>query len=328
MGDLYAARLRLGRHAAAAELAPQVNDAGRAPLLQDLAEHPPYRIVSGPETARAPWYKGYPVPLLRVKLNGESVLMALDTGLNDLLVDPTYARMSDARTIPSQSLVFWDGTRILVKHAVAPRLELGGLVVEDLPAGVVSLRKWSQHVNPRAEPIAGVIGLGLLRRFTPTLDYRRQALELRRPGVAYPVGPDVRRVPFEIWGENDLTVYGSLNGGRRMAMILMSGLGGCGVAAPGGVLSEIGVKPGTVSKIVKGAGSVLQGAPWTSVTVPTVTVGPLVRTKVSGWSGALDDAELWRHGVRRDAILSHDFFKDQRVTIDWEKRELVVVGKD
>jgi hypothetical protein len=305
-----------------------VNDAGRAPLLQDLAEHPPYRIVSGPETARAPWYKGYPVPLLRVKLNGESVLMALDTGLNDLLVDPTYARMSDARTIPSQSLVFWDGTRILVKHAVAPRLELGGLVVEDLPAGVVSLRKWSQHVNPRAEPIAGVIGLGLLRRFTPTLDYRRQALELRRPGVAYPVGPDVRRVPFEIWGENDLTVYGSLNGGRRMAMILMSGLGGCGVAAPGGVLSEIGVKPGTVSKIVKGAGSVLQGAPWTSVTVPTVTVGPLVRTKVSGWSGALDDAELWRHGVRRDAILSHDFFKDQRVTIDWEKRELVVEGKD
>jgi hypothetical protein len=57
-------------------------------------------------------------------------------------------------------------------------------------------------------------------------------------------------------------------------------------------------------------------------------VGGLVRDKVAGWSGALDDAELWRHGVRRDAILSHDFFKGQRVTIDWERHELVVEGKN
>ena len=326
--DLYDARLRQGRYAAAAELAPQVDEEGRVPLLQYLAEHPPYRVESAPDLVRIPWSKGYPLPLLRAKLGGQSVLMALDSGTNDLIVDPTYARMANAKTIPARSLVFWDGDRIAVEHAIIPRLELSGLVIQDVPAGIVGLRQWSQQINPRAEPVAGVIGLGLLRRFTSTIDYQHQALELRRPGVAYPIGVGARHIPFEIWGEADLTVYGSLNGGRRMALIFQSGLPACGVAAPVDVLAEVGVKPGKMSKVLSGAGSVLQGVPWAGVTVPTVTVGPLVRTKVKGYAGALDNAELWRHGVRRDAILSQEFFKDQRVTIDWQKRELVVEMKD
>jgi hypothetical protein len=250
--------------------------------------------------------------------------MALDTGTNDLILDQTYARMANVRTLPSKSLVLWDGTRITVQHALVQRLELGGLRIEDVPAGVAGLRKWMLQVNPQAEPVAGVIGFGLLRRFTPTIDYIGQALVLRRPGSPYPVGPNARRIPFEVWGESELMVYGSINGGRRMAMLFQSGVPGCGVAAPADVFAEVGVKPGRVARAIKGAGSVLQGTPWTAVGVPNVTVGPLVRDKVRGWSGALNDAELWRHGVRRDAILSHDFFKGQRVTIDWEKRELVV----
>jgi aspartyl protease len=328
LADLYAARLRLGRYAAAAELAPQVGDQARVAMLELLAATPPYRIASGPDEAKAPWSKGYPVPLLRVKLGGQSVLMALDTGANDLIIDPTYARMAGVKMLPSKSLVFWNGARIAVQHGMVPRIELGGVRIEDVPAGVVGLRKWMQQVNPQAEPVAGIIGLGLLRRFTPTLDYREQVLELRRPGIAYPVGPNARRIPFEIWGEAELTVYGSLNGGRRMAMIVQSGLHGCGVGAPSDVLAEVGVKPGKVARAFKGAGSVLQGAPWAAVNLPIVAVGPLVRNKVRGWSGALDGSELWRHGVRRDAILSHDFFKGDRVTIDWQARELVVEGKD
>ena len=60
-----------------------------------------------------------------------------------------------------------------------------------------------------------------------------------------------------------------------------------------------------------------------AVTVPTVTVGPVVGDKVPGWSGALDSAELWRHGVRRDAILA-GLLQGPRVTIDWGRRELIV----
>src|SRR5438552_2150584 len=135
--------------------------------------------------------------------------MALDTGSRDLIVDQSSSRVCDVKMMSLKTLVFWDGARVAVQNAVVQRLELGGLTLEDLPAGVVGLRKWSLEVNPQAEPVAGVIGLGLLRQFTPTLDY----------------------------------------------------------------------------------------------------------------------GELWRNGVRRDGILSHDFFRGQRVTIDWERHELVVEGK-
>src|SRR5439155_16106522 len=242
----------------AAELAPKLNDQGRVPMLEYLAEHPPYRVTAGPGEAKVRWSKGYPVPLVRVKLNGHSVLMALDTGSRDLIVDESSARICGIRMMSLKTLVFWDGARIAVQNAMVQRLQLGDVTVADLPAGVAGLRKWSLQVNPQAEPVAGVIGLGLLRQFTPTLDYVAQTLELRRLDFAYPVGLDAQRVPFEIWGESELTVYGSINGGRRMALVLQTGVAGCGVAAPTAVLDEVGVKAGRIARLVKGAGSVLQ----------------------------------------------------------------------
>ncbi|MBI1797278.1 MAG: aspartyl protease family protein [Candidatus Eisenbacteria bacterium] len=323
LADLYAARLRRGEWARAAELAPQVNEAGRVPMLTWLAEHPPFRIT-GPDVARVQWNKSYPIPLLRVKLNGQSVLMGLDTGARDLILDQSFARRCNVTIMPTQVPVFWEGTRIAVQNAVVQRLELGGLRIEDVPAGVAGLRSWSNTVNPQDEPVAGVIGLALLQRFTPTIDYRDRVLILRKAGTPALATARAQRVPFEIWGESELTVRGSIAGGRTMAMVVGTGLAGCGVGAPEAVFSEVGVKPGALSRAIKGAGSWLQGRPWASLTVPTVTVGPLVRDRVTGWSGALDDAELWRHGVRRDAILSHDFFKNQRLTFDWDHRELIV----
>jgi hypothetical protein len=130
-------------------------------------------------------------------------------------------------------------------------------------------------------------------------------------------------VPFQVWGKSELTVYGSLSGSRNMALLIQTGIPACGVGAPSEVFDEIGVKSGVVSRLVKGAGSWLQGRPWSAVTVPTVTVGPVVRDKVPGWLGALDATELWRHGVRRDAVLSSGFFENRAVTIDWKGRRLV-----
>ena len=225
-----------------------------------------------------------------------------------------------------QGVAFWSGTRGVVKYAIAQRLEIGGFRIENCPAGVKNLGRWSLEVNPQSERIAGVIGLNLLRRFSPTLDYAQSRLELRRPGTAWTPGPGAVRVPFQLWGENELTVFGSIAQGRRCAMVVQTGVPACGIGAPEDVFDEMGVKPGTLARIAKGAGQFLQGRPWAAVVVPTVTVGGVARDRLAGWSGALDSSELWRHGVRRDALLSHDFFKDRRVTFDWDRRELVFEG--
>jgi hypothetical protein len=267
------------------------------------------------------------VPLVRVKLNGESMLMALDTGASDLLLDQSAFRRCRVQPVGGRSTTFWCGARLAVSNASVQRLELGGYRIENCPAGVLNLGKWSLDVNPQGERVAGVIGLNLLQRFTPTLDYARQVLELRRPETPFTPGPNAQRVPFLLWGESELTVIGSLGQSRPMNLVVQTGIPGCGVGAPPEVFDEIGVRSSAMARLVKNAGRFLQGRPWNPVLVPTVTVGSLARDKVSGFSGALDASEMWRHGVRRDAILSGEFFSGQRLTIDWQKHELVVEDK-
>ena len=323
--DLYGARLRRGAWAKAAEIADDVNDAGRVALLERMAEQPPYQI-SGDSKVKLFWSRHYPVPLVRVRLNGESVLMALDTGASDLIIDPMWARRLKMTTLPGQSLAFWCGTRFAVRNALVQSIEIGGIKVARVPAGILSLRRWSVEVNPHGETVAGIIGLNLMRQFTTTLDYGKRWLELAplKGGVASAVGEGAVRVPFELWGESELMVRGSVGGSRKLGLVVQTGIPGCGFAAPSEVFDELGIKAGTVSRLVKGAGIWLQGRPWVGVTVPGVVVGPVARDRVPGWSNAMDSSELWRHGVRRDAILSGDFFEKSRVTFDWAKRELAI----
>jgi hypothetical protein len=293
-----------------------------------MAERGAWTIASGPEQGEALFARSYPVPLVKVRLNGESVLMAVDTGAGDLLLDEAAARRCRVERLPARFPVAWSGTRLAAQGAWVGRLELAGFRIEGVPAAVLGLRKWSVLVNPQGERVAGVIGLHLLRRFVPTLDHPRGRLVLRRPGTSAPAGADAVREPFEVWGEHDLTVWGSLAGGRRMALVVQTGVPGCGVGAPREVFEELGIKAGPVTRMLQGAGSWLQGQSWTPVTVPTVTVGRVSEGKVPGLIGALDPAELWRHGVRRDALLSSDFFRRRRVTVDWAARELVFEGGD
>jgi len=322
--DLLAARLRLGRWEAAATLADDAGQPGRAALLRRLAEPEGAWKITGPPRVDLPWVRCWPIPIVRAKLNGQSVLLAVDTGVADLLLDTAAARRCGVTTLAEQLPVLWNGSRVAGRAALLQHLELGGLRIERVPAATTALRRWSLEANPEGEAIAGIIGLNLLARFTPTLDYRKCALVLRAAGTKVERGDGANRVPFELWGERELTVYGSLNGGRRMAMVLMTGVPGCGVGAPSEVFDELGLKPGAMSRVAGAAGARIQGMPWTYVLVPTVAVGPLVKDRVHAWSGALDSAELWRHGVRRDALLSSDFLRGMSVTIDWETRELVV----
>ena len=324
--DLMAVRARRGEYAGAAALAESLGMNGRAEALRRMAEEAPYAISGTPE-ASLMFTRNYPVALVHVKLNGQYVLMAVDLGTGDLVLDERAAKQARVTMLPSETPVLWSGTRIAARNATVQRLELDGVRLEHVPAGVVSLRRWSLEANPQGERLAGVIGFELLRRFTPTLDYQRMRLELRPAGSAIPAVKDAVRVPFEVWGENELTIYGTIGGGRRMALVIQASIPGCGVAAPREVFEELGIKPGMVSRALKGAGRALQGRGWSAVSVSAVAVGPVVKDKLDGWSGAFDSAELWRHGVRRDAALGSDFFRDWRMTVDWEKQELVFERK-
>jgi tetratricopeptide (TPR) repeat protein len=322
--DLLDTRERAGDYTRAAELADQLQQQGRAELLRAMAAAPVYQLTAGPARVRVVWVRAFPVPLVRVKINGEGMLMALDTGASGVLLDPFAMRRCKVKKLPSQRTEFWTGSRVAVSNAMVQRLEIGGMRLERVPAGVLPLRKWSLEVNPYGEQVAGVIGLEVLKRFTPTLDYANHLLELERPTGGAGIAPGAPRIPFELWGTDELTVYGSINGGRRMAMVVQTGVPTCGLGATHELFEEVGIRPGMMSRITRGAGQWLQGHAWTAVVVPTITLGPVAQDRVAGCSGALDPSEVMRHGVRRDALLAGDFFRDRRMTIDWQAHEIVV----
>lgn len=323
--DLYAAHLRRGEWAAAADMAEGVDEPGRAPLLRALAgARDVCALQAGPARERLNFVRAWPVPLVRARLNDAIVLLAVDSGAGELLVDESAARRAHVDAMPSQRQVRWDGTRVAARNAVVERLALGAMQLARVPAAIVNLHRWSLVTNPQGETVAGVIGLELLQQFRPTLDLRAQRLELTRPDQPWAPPAAALRVPFQVWGENDLTVYGTIGGGRRMAMLVATGLPGCALGAPEQVLEEVGLKAGAFSRAMGGAAGRIGGQAWPQVTVPALSVGPLSRDHVPGCAGAMDAGELWASGVRRDAVLGGEFFRGRRVTFDWDGRQLVI----
>lgn len=317
--DLYATRLRRGEWADAAAMSEDLGDESRKPLLEHLATITPLRVTG--ERAGILFEKSWPAPLIRVRLNGTTVLMLVDTGTPGLLIDRQASIAGKVRTIGGQRLAPWDGTRVAVRNAIVQKLQIGDVTFEDVPAGVISLHKLSLEVNPQAMPISGVIGMSMLKRFDVTFDFAKRRFELAPIGTAAAISGT--RVPFEQWGEDELTVWGSIQGGRRMAMMLATGLPGGAVGAPDVVFEEHGLKSGGVSKLMKGAGTWLQGRAWSQVNVPSLTIGNQVYDRLPGWAGAMEPVEMWRHGVRRDALLGPGILLRKRMTIDWKRRDLV-----
>ena len=323
--DLYRALLRRHAWAAAAEMAEEQGEGGRREMLERLAALPAEAGPVGPERAVLQFQRAWPAPIVHVKLNGQIVSMVVDPGAGELLLDPSATRANHVGVVPGERTVAWSGSRVAARNAIVQKLELGTFALANVPAAVTPLHRYSLEVNPGAPDIAGVIGLPVLERFGVTLDFKRQTLELRR-SAATPAAPGAR-VPFERWGENELMVYGNIADGRRMAIWLGTGLPGGGLGASKGTLDELGIQPGKLSNLVRGVGSILQGAQWSEVMVPSVTLGAVTRDHVEGWSGAMDTSELWRWGVRRDAVLGPAFFTDRRVTFDWARHELLFEDK-
>lgn len=323
--DLYAARLRRGDWKGAAELAQAVGDEGHLPLLERLQEVNAYELLPGPESASIGFARLFPVPLVRVKLNGRQVLAAIDPGCPHVLVDASAMRASGLERLAGERAVFWIGSHAAAGNALAQKLDLGGIALANVPVASTSLHRYSLDVNPMGPDIGVVLGLPVLERLGLTLDFRRQRLELRRPGAA----PSARgqRVPFERWTENQLVVWGSIGGGRRLSMIVGTGLPGAGFGGPTDLFDELGLKPGKMSNLMRGPGMVMQGRPWTQVGVPTLTLGGVVGDRVSGWMGAMDPGEAWREGVRLDGMLGPEWFRGRRVTFDWEKHELQIESR-
>lgn len=160
------------------------------------------------------WGEVEPLPLVRPSTDGRRWYVPLDSerlGPHLLFVDTGYSfttcddDLIDALGLPTRGRVRVRGE---LGHAVGtkarlPPMVLGGHLVEGVVCQVRDLNETSSIRDPREVPIAGVLGMDVLRRFRLVFDPEKGLVELYDPnttGRLPPRGEGIIRVRRERFG--------------------------------------------------------------------------------------------------------------------------------
>ena len=206
---------------------------GRAALLRFLQafEGEPYRMEwSGEPVARLPFTNDTTqpgaLPEVEVVVNGETVLLTLDTGGDRLYLDVSVAEKTGIRelVVSRQKYAYTGGKLVDEPLGVADEVELGGVTLRNVPAVVA---QWKAN-GPTTD---GVLGTAILKQFLTTIDYEGRQIVLRPRGdegmKAFREslgGRELVRMPFVMASTHLMFAKGQINGHEGLNLFMDSGL--------------------------------------------------------------------------------------------------------
>jgi predicted aspartyl protease len=331
LARLARARLYQGRESDALELAQQAlalapgDPAARA--TQGMAQArlrsfgPDfYQIANPASTGSAAFVITDPLPVVNVVIGGREATFLIDTGGPDIMLRRPLAEALGLPISEGGIGVFAGGRQARVERTVVPEIEIGGIRIRNVPAGI----------NPSANglklpgvEIDGVIGTGLLMHFLSTIDYCAGKLTLapRDTSPAFEAraaagGANV--VPFWLVGDHFVFARGKVNQAEGLFLI-DTGLAGGGIVAPKATLDAAGItidesKPMTG----QGGGGPVQFVPFRA----SATLGSLTRDDVPGVYTLGGGDPLAAFPFRSSGAISHSFFRQSRLTLDFETMKL------
>lgn len=143
-----------------------------------------------------------PLPIVRtsndrrwfvpLEVNGEPWVWFLDTGYAVTTCDDD---LLEALRLPSRgrTVVSGENGRLIAERADLPPFELGGHTIAGLSCVARDLDRTSSIRDPREVPVAGVLGMDVLRHFQMELDPERAEVRLHPPDTLEVVGAPLRR---------------------------------------------------------------------------------------------------------------------------------------
>lgn len=171
LGLLAYRRNELGK---AAEFFRKTGSLGRAEMAASFADEALY-TVNGPDEVTIPFTVLDPLPVVRAKINCESVALLIDAGGPELILDDALVDEMGIPLIGSEETGTFAGGRT-AKHRYG---RLDSLIFGDLSIEGVPLLVRPIKLPFGDEPVRGIIGTILLHQFLSTIDYPGQALILR-----------------------------------------------------------------------------------------------------------------------------------------------------
>jgi gag-polyprotein putative aspartyl protease len=166
--------------------------------LTALARNRPYAF-SGLPSDRLSMHFGTPdVPRIDVRMNGEKVRAVIDSGAVACVISEAFARKINVRSLGEFRGTYYGllNEPILVRFGMVERLELGKMIVENVPVSIMTDDKMSFVISgappqeseddrPRVLPrstfrIDVLLGSALLKEMRIELDYHHRQVTLAR----------------------------------------------------------------------------------------------------------------------------------------------------
>ncbi len=260
-----------------------------------------------------------PLPVLRATIGGREGNFLLDTGAPNIMLRRPFAEALGLPITQGGMGQFAGGLQARVDRTVIPELELGGIRIKNIPAGVNA----ADGLQFPGVTIDGIIGTGVLMHFLSTIDYCRGQLVLapRSDSAAFEArvqaaGANV--VPMWLVGDHFIFARARMNQAPEGMFLVDTGLAGGGLVANKVQLDAAGVTiDESNTRTGQGGGGAVTFIPFTA----SATLGSLTRDNIRGIY--TPGGEPGGFPFTRAGIISHDFFRQSRLTFDFEAMRLV-----
>lgn len=320
--DLAQTYYRQDRFAQAAVLLASIGQKAKAAKLASFGDRPPYRSQGPDATAprtTVPFVQTDPLPVVRVRVNGsEPAAFIIDTGASEILIDTEWAAEIGVQSLGLSRGRFGGDRRASVGHGRAESVQLGELVLHDVPVQLLDTTPFSA-VAP-GEEIRGVLGTVLFYHFLTTIDYPAGHLRLepRRPDE----GDDGIRIPFWLGGDHYIVALGRANDADPLLFFVDTGLAGLAFTCPQTTIMQASIEliPEAAGQGVGGGGSV----PVVPFMLETLSLGEVERHNLPGVFGAFPESLEHGAGFRIGGLISHGFLRPWAVTFDFDSMQLVL----
>jgi hypothetical protein len=297
--------------------------------LESFKGAKPYQI-EGAESACVKFLQTDPLPLVQVKVNGSDANFIIDTGASEIYLDTDYARKVGAALFGTTTGTFGGGKQAPAEHGRIDSLALGGLVVRNVPALVLSTRRFAAVAGGRS--VDGILGTVVLSHFISTLDYpagelvlRRKTAEQLRALEQQATAEAAVSVPFWMAGDHFMVAWGRVGKSQPLLLFVDTGLAGGGFVGPQSTLGEAGIElPQGPERQGVGGGGTVKIVPFV---VEDLSLGPVTEHNISGFFGPFPPSLEFSEGFRIGGIISHQFFRSYALTFDFTGMRLLLRRK-
>jgi predicted aspartyl protease len=252
--------------------------------------------------------------VVHVTIGGRDATFLIDTGGPDIMLRRPLAEALGLPLSEGGVGVFAGGRQAQVQRTVVPELEIGGMRIRNVPAGVNA----ADGLQLPGVQIDGVIGSGLLMHFLSTIDYCDGKLVLAPRSAAAQRAAGANSVPFWLVGDHFMFARGKMNQAEGLFMI-DTGLAGGGLTATKATLDAAGVTVDESKALTgQGGGGPVQFVPFRAA----ATLGNLTRSDVPGVY-MMGGNPLAGFPFTSSGAISHAFFRESRLTFDFDAMQLM-----